>query len=46
MAAADVDDWRASPARIKNLTGLPPALCADRRAPIPCATKATNTQNA
>ena len=23
--AADVDDWRASPARIKNLTGLPPA---------------------
>jgi acetyl esterase len=23
--AADVDDWRASPARIKSLTGLPPA---------------------
>jgi acetyl esterase len=23
--AADVDDWRASPARVKSLTGLPPA---------------------
>jgi acetyl esterase len=23
--AADVDDWRASPARVKTLTGLPPA---------------------
>ena len=23
--AADVDDWRASPARVKDLTGLPPA---------------------
>jgi Esterase/lipase len=23
--AADVDDWRASPARVKNLAGLPPA---------------------
>ena len=23
--AADVDDWRASPARVKRLTGLPPA---------------------
>ena len=24
-SAADVDDWRASPARVKRLTGLPPA---------------------
>ena len=23
--AADIDDWRASPARVKNLAGLPPA---------------------
>jgi acetyl esterase len=24
--AADIDDWRASPHRVKNLAGLPPAL--------------------
>src|SRR3954464_15251047 len=28
--AGDIHDWRASPARAKNLAGLPPA-CAHRR---------------
>ena len=39
--SADIDNWKASPARAATLAGLPPAYVLTAGAD-PCATKATN----
>ena len=40
--AADIDHWKASPARAKTLAGLAAGLCADRGRRSACATRAPN----